>query len=79
MRVEFGGMIGERKKIGEAESIDGCWKIINQFLNEHNYKSYYQRISEEEDGSLWIDFGSHTRFFWIIDGDNHLKLTDIGG
>lgn len=35
---------------------------INDFLEKHNFKSYYVR-TWEENGELWIDVGSHTEFF----------------
>lgn len=35
---------------------------INQFLDEHNFKSYYTRIWERDE-NRWYDVGSHTEFF----------------
>jgi hypothetical protein len=36
--------------------------LINKFLKEHNYKSYYTRIWQTNEG-LMYDVGSHTEFF----------------
>lgn len=75
MRVEFENSRGERREIGTAENGKECWKIISDFLDDHNFKSYYQRISEDN-GSLWIDVGSHTEFFWVVDDDKKLTIKD---
>lgn len=45
------------------------WLVIKDFLNKHNYKSYYTR-SWEKDGIKWYDVGSHTEFFaWTKEED----------
>ena len=41
-------------------------KEINKFLDDHNFKSYYTRVWEEN-GRLVFDVGSHTEFF-ILEG-----------
>lgn len=57
---------GEDRLIGTADNQEEAYKIINDFLDQHNYKSYYWRISPYEDYT-WIDVGSHTEFFKICD------------
>ena len=61
------------------EASDGYWwpvcdcanKIdvgiaIKKFLDDHNYKSYYTRVWEEN-GWRTYDVGSHTQFFhWLV-------------
>jgi hypothetical protein len=37
-------------------------RVIQSFLNDHNFKSYYTRIWETEKGTMY-DVGSHTEFF----------------
>lgn len=76
MRVEFENSKGERREIGEGVTMRGCFQIIRKFLDDHNFTSYYQRISEEENGSIWVDVGSHTEFFWIVDDNKKLTLKD---
>ena len=76
MDVMFGFSPEKRRLIGNAGDVPGCWDIIRRFLKDHNYKSYYQRISEQEDGSLWIDVDSWSEFFWIIDGGKKLTIED---
>lgn len=36
--------------------------LINCFLDEHNFKSYYKGYWDVKNGTK-IDFGSHTEFF----------------
>lgn len=39
-----------------------AWLAIKVFLDEHNFKSYYTRTWETEEG-LMFDVGSHIEFF----------------
>ena len=39
-----------------------------KFLDEHDYKSYYQRMWVE-DGKVAVDVGSWSEFFWISRAD----------
>lgn len=64
MRVEFKNSYGVRRVIGECETEKEAFKIIYDFLKDHNYKSYYTRTREIED-RIWVDVGSHTEFFYI--------------
>lgn len=66
MRVTFKNAIGKERTIGTCETEKEAWKIINDFLKEHNYKSYYHRTSFiEELNRYWIDVGSWTEFFYV--------------
>ena len=38
---------------------------INKFLDDHNYKSYYMNVCEDDNGRLRIDVGSWSEFFYI--------------
>ena len=63
MKVYFENSEGKRRVIGENISTrQEVMKIIQDFLNEHNYKSYYTRVWYK-DGLTWFDVGSHTEFF----------------
>lgn len=50
---------------------------IQQFLDEHNYKSYYTR-TWVENGSKWFDVGSHTEFFVVREYSHRKYLNDAG-
>lgn len=51
-----------------------AWDAIMTFLDEHHYKSYYQRITSMRrrgiDDVEWIDVGSYTEFFYIYPIDS---------
>jgi len=68
MKVEFENSQKKRRVIGEATNKKEAWKIINDFLKDHNYKSYYQRVSPYPDKHyVWMDVGSHSEFFVLTD------------
>ena len=64
MRLIFQNSRGIERVIAEPSNREECFKEINKFLDDHNFKSYYTRMWEE-DGRLAIDVGSHTEFFYI--------------
>lgn len=47
--------------------------VINHFLAEHNFTSYYTR-SWTKDGVTWYDVGSHTEFFIWASEEDYKKL-----
>ena len=66
MRLWFENSNGERKHLSQVFDINETWKIIDNFLKEHNYKSYYTRFwFDDSKLELWIDVGSHSEFFII--------------
>ena len=66
MRVTFENKNGEERDIGYAETEKEALAIIDKFLKEHNFKSYYQRRAFlEEKQRYWVDVGSWSEFFYI--------------
>ena len=63
--VMFENFKGQKRIIGTAETNDKAFKVINDFLADHKYKSYYQRTWKKDDKTTVIDVGSHTEFFYI--------------
>ena len=55
---------GEEKLIAEPLSREEVIKDINKFLDDHNFKSYYTRVWEEN-GRLKFDVGSWSEFFYL--------------
>lgn len=55
------------KRVLLAENVDqkAAGVVMKQFLDGHNFKSYYTRVWEEND-ELWMDFGSHTQFMVLV-------------
>lgn len=62
--VEFMNDFGELREIGSAPTKAEANQIIQNFLNDHNYKAPYWRIICFPGGEK-IDVGSHTEFFYI--------------
>lgn len=63
-------LIGEVNEVGETsnEIFKAAMKIINQFLDERQYKSYYTRMWREDREGVPMtkfDVGSHSEFFYI--------------
>lgn len=61
-KLYFENQFGERREIGCANTREEVYKIIDAFLKDHNYKSYYVRTWNENDGTHY-DVGSHSEFF----------------
>lgn len=64
-KVFFENSSGEKRCIGAAAQKEKANKIIIDFLNERNFKSYYWRHWNTKDNIERIDVGSHTEFFEI--------------
>ena len=68
MNVYFRDSYGKRRLLeANVKDKEAVWKIIQKFLDDHNYKSYYTRIWYS-DGYTWYDVGSHTEYF-LVDED----------
>lgn len=68
MILNFQNSHGVEQEIGRPNNENEAMKIINQFLDERKYKSYYT-IVNKEDGKLIYDVGSHTEFFVLYIGE----------
>ena len=66
VKLIFQNSRGEERVIAEPSNREEVNKEINKFLDDHNFKSYYTRVWEEN-GRLIFDVGSHTEFF-ILEG-----------
>ena len=65
LNVIFENSKGQSRTIGTAENEESAFKVINDFLDDHNYKSYYQRTWKKDDKTTVVDVGSHTELFYI--------------
>ena len=61
----FENFKGQKRIIGTAETESGAFKLINNFLAEHNYKSYYKRTWKIDDNTTAVDVGSWSERFYI--------------
>lgn len=68
MKVVFHDSMDQKRVLGEATNKKDAWKIIKDFLDEHNFKSYYTRVEPHVDEHyVWLDVGSHTEFFLVTE------------
>lgn len=69
-QVEFeNGYVNKTRVIGSAETREEAVKIINNFMDSHNYKAPYIRIIGLGDRKEMWDCGSHVEFFYINEVD----------
>ena len=61
-KVIFRNSRGQEREIGRAADQQEANQIIEQFMDDHNFVSYYTR-GWIEDGRIWLDVGSWTEFF----------------
>lgn len=64
-RIIFENSRHEEREIGTAVDMECAYKIIDKFLDEHNFKSYYKNVYEIEKGKTRVDVGSWSEFFYI--------------
>ena len=71
MILYFKNSRGIRREIGQSETEQEIFKIIHDFLKEHNFTSYYTRYwtSSENTNERVYDVGSHTEFFICYNPD----------
>jgi len=66
MEVFFKDSKGKERLLKEVETIEEINKVVNDFLKEHNYKSYYCRVMGlENKQGVMLDVGSYTEFFVV--------------
>lgn len=66
MVLTFKNSIGNEKILGNFKTEEEAMQRIADFLEEHNFKSYYTRVVYR-DGCRVIDVGSWTEFFILYD------------
>ena len=73
MKLYFQRSNGEYKKLSDFATKENVGDMINNFLQAHNYQSYYTNIWLDERGTIY-DVGSHTEFFVLT--NKELKKGD---
>ncbi len=63
--VYFRRSNGEDKFLANCADFNTVNEVIQHFLKQHNFKSYYSRMWKSAPGVLKIDVGSHTEFFFV--------------
>lgn len=64
MKVTFQNSMGIERVLAEVSTYKECRKVIKDFLEDHNYKSYYTRVEKGKD-YLKFDVGSWSEFFFL--------------
>ena len=65
LNIIFKNSEGKKRIIGTVGTESGAFKLINNFLVEHNYKSYYKRTWKIDDKTTAVDVSSWTERFYI--------------
>lgn len=76
MRLIFQNSKGKERVIAEPTNKEEVTKEINKFIDNHNFKSYYTRVWEEN-GRLKFDVGSWSEFFFL-EGMSYEEFTKKG-
>lgn len=88
MKLYFRNSIGKDRLISERRDYKEIDKDIDNFLRDHNFKSYYSRTWYElkgdktvhgirEEGRFVFDVGSHSEFFELyVDEDEVVSLSE---
>ena len=63
-KVIFENSRKQEREICTVADMNGAYKIIDKFLDEHNFKSYYKRVWEENSRTK-VDVGSWSEFFYV--------------
>lgn len=61
----YHGYYDDRVLIGEANTQEEVNKIISDYIKKINFTCYYIRQWMDKDGTLVVDYGSHTQFFFV--------------
>lgn len=72
MLIKFQNNVGVERIVGEGKTRQECNQIIQKFLEDRNYKSYYWNIYKSK-GRVQIDVGSWTEFFFIEGSEEELN------
>ena len=64
-KIIFQNSRHKEREIGASIDMEGAYKIIDEFLDKHNFKSYYKR-TWKENGRIKVDVGSWSEFFYIV-------------
>ena len=64
MNVYFRDSHNKKRFLEEVTTKENAWKVIQRFMDNHNFTCYYTRIWFQ-DGYTWYDVGSHTEFFLV--------------
>lgn len=64
MELYFVGGWDKKRHLGHVDSFKECFEMVQKFISDHSYKSYYTRC-HLADNVLVIDVGSWSQFFHL--------------
>lgn len=67
MVLYFENSYGKRREIGRPQSTKETYQLIDKFLKDYNYKSYYIRSWKNDENETYYDVGSWSEFFVMIE------------
>lgn len=70
MKLYFENSYGEKRIISEPETEQEAMKEIHKFCDDRNFKIYYTRSWNTEDGLKKFDVGSWSEFFYLSSDEN---------
>lgn len=65
MKLYFENSNGKRRPIASPKTEEDAWEYIHAFCEERNFRIYYIRTWQDEDGLKVYDVGSHSEFFYL--------------
>lgn len=65
LQILFQNSDNKTRVIGSANTQSEAFKVIDDFLAEHNYISYYKRTRKTDEKTTYVDVGSYTEKFII--------------
>ena len=63
MKLYFENSDGKRRLIAKPKTVEDVHKAIHKFCDDRNFKIYYTRSWQNEEGFTVYDVGSWTEFF----------------
>lgn len=62
----YGRNTQKAKKIATVENEKEAMRVIDKNLAQYNVKSYYKNVWQEDDGTLVVDYGSWSQFYYLM-------------
>lgn len=62
----------------EVKNMKEALKAISEFLDSKNIQSYYFRLNQIDENKIWVDYGSHSHFFYLESLDTPISVFNIG-
>lgn len=61
----YHGTESDKELLGEFKTKEDAMSIVVESIYNSKFRSYYQRFWYEPDGTMIIDYGSHTKFYFV--------------